>query len=132
MARGQKTTSTVSGLRSIPKPETLKYYAYDPPYSSNSRGCNSVLRNPIAEDRRYDVVVRDPKTGAAGSGVEIKSSEGAMNRNDESAKQQFRADRWINMQREPIVSIGKREGIPIGSTYKIQWQVKERPRLWVP
>ena len=83
-------------------------------------------------NRRYDAVVRDPKTEAA-SGVEIKSSENAMLRNDADARRQFAADRWINMQKEGVTAIGENEGhLPIRSTYKIQWQVEERPRLWVP
>jgi hypothetical protein len=69
--------------------------------------------------RRYDAVLRDPVTGRT-SGIEIKSSAGAMNRGDAAARQQFAADRWIN-ESGGATSVGGKGGITIESTYKIQW-----------
>ena len=71
--------------------------------------------------RKYDLVLRNPATGAT-SGVEIKSSAGAMNRWDADARQQFAADSWINMN-GGATSVGGagKGGIEIQSTYKIQW-----------
>ncbi len=80
-------------------------------------------RTPFG-NRRYDAVLRDPKTGEA-SGVEIKSSESAMNRETGSdARQQFAADRWINMKGQSggVSSVGSKGGIRIKSTYKVQWR----------
>jgi hypothetical protein len=68
--------------------------------------------------RRYDWVLQDPETGLA-SGIEIKPSEGAMDRWDAVVQQQFSADRWININ--GATSIGSKNGITILSTYKIQW-----------
>jgi hypothetical protein len=69
--------------------------------------------------RRYDLVLRDPRTLRT-SGIEIKSSAGAMDRWDAAARQQFAADRWINMN-GGATSVGGKGGIAIESTYKIQW-----------
>lgn len=69
--------------------------------------------------RRYDVILRDPVTGRF-SGIEIKSSEAAMNRGDAAARQQFAADRWINLN-GGATSVGGKGGIIIESTYTIQW-----------
>ena len=59
------------------------------------------------------------------SGVEIKSSESAMNRQSgRDARRQFAADRWINMkgQTESVEAVGSHSGVRIRSTYKIQWR----------
>jgi len=72
--------------------------------------------------RRYDVVLRNRSTGVA-SGVEIKSSAGAFNRFDKAARQQFAADRWINMQ-GGAEAVGRFKGLEIESTIKMLWQAK--------
>lgn len=70
-------------------------------------------------NRRYDLILRNPATNAT-SGIEIKSSASAMDRWDAAARQQFAADRWINMN-GGATSIGGKGGITIESTYKLQW-----------
>ena len=72
--------------------------------------------------RRYDVILENPETGATG-GIEIKSSMEAMDRWDAAARQQFAADRWINMLEEGATSIGMKYNITITSTYKILWEL---------
>jgi len=69
--------------------------------------------------RRYDLVLRNPLTRAT-SGIEIKSSMGAMDRWDAAARQQFAADRWINSN-GGATAVGGKGPIRIDSTYKILW-----------
>ncbi len=94
---------------------------------------NVTFKTPFG-NRRFEVVLRDPKTGKA-SGVEVKSSEGAMNRNDVGSRQQFAADRYINRQAisgKRVVAIGQHTGTEIESTYKIRWQPRASGIGWIP
>jgi hypothetical protein len=72
--------------------------------------------------RRYDVVLRDPATGAL-QGVEVKSSVGAFNRFDAAARQQFAADRWVNQYGADAVGQNASLGRIQGSS-KILWTGK--------
>jgi len=69
--------------------------------------------------REIDVVLRGPNSDL-NFGVEVKSSIGAINRNDAAACQQFAADRWINQY--GAEAIGKDKGLVISGTSKILWR----------
>jgi RHS repeat-associated protein len=74
-------------------------------------------------NRIIDVVIRDPETGLY-YGVEIKSTQGAFDRFDAAARQQFAGDRWINQWGGQV--FGQWAGrIPrIEGTCKILWNLK--------
>jgi hypothetical protein len=70
--------------------------------------------------RKYDLALRDPGTNELW-GVEIKSSEGAFNRFDRAARQQFAADRWVTEFGADVVGQNADLGRIRGS-YKILWE----------
>ena len=70
--------------------------------------------------RKYDLALRDPGTNELW-GIEIKSSEGAFNRFDAPARQQFAADRWVNEYGANVVGKNAELGRMTGS-YKILWK----------
>jgi hypothetical protein len=71
--------------------------------------------------RRYDVVLRNRQTLEV-TGIEVKSSEAAFSRFDAPARQQFAADRWLNMQ-GGLEAVGEHQGLMIDSALKIHWKV---------
>jgi hypothetical protein len=79
------------------------------------------VNSPFGQ-RDYDVVIRDPVSGRI-LGVEVKSSVDAFLRNDEAARQQFAADRWLNRE-GGLDAIGKGKGIHIDEAIKILWELR--------
>jgi hypothetical protein len=71
--------------------------------------------------RRYDVVLRNRQTLEV-TGIEIKGSEAAFSRFDAPARQQFAADRWLNMQ-GGLEAVGGHQGLMIDNALKILWNV---------
>jgi hypothetical protein len=75
--------------------------------------------------RKYDTALRSQSTGGV-SGIEIKSTPGAMSRWDAAARQQSAADRWVNLYGSQV--IGVNEGIgTISSTCRVFWAAPADP-----
>jgi pantothenate kinase type III len=70
--------------------------------------------------RVYDVVLQN-EAGVI-TGVEIKSSAAAFARFDAAARQQFAADRWVNLYGASTIGKNSWMGV-IDNTIKLLWEV---------